>query len=38
VNGQFTVLSALGVVMVLTLVVLVMIAYKVGAKIGLKQD
>ncbi len=38
VNGQFTVLSALGVVMVLTLVVLVMIAYKVGARIGLKQD
>jgi iron(III) transport system permease protein len=38
VNGQFTVLSALGVVMVLTLVVLVSIAYKVGAKVGLKQD
>jgi iron(III) transport system permease protein len=38
VNGQFTVLSALGVVMVLTLVVLVSIAYKLGAKVGLKQD
>jgi iron(III) transport system permease protein len=38
VNGQFTVLSALGVVMVLTLVALVSIAYKVGAKVGLKQD
>jgi iron(III) transport system permease protein len=37
-NGQFTVLSALGVVMVLTLVVLVTIAYKLGAKVGLKQD
>jgi iron(III) transport system permease protein len=37
-NGQFTVLSALGVVMVLTLVVLVAIAYKLGAKIGLRDD
>jgi iron(III) transport system permease protein len=37
-NGQFTVLSALGVVMVLTLVVLVAIAYKLGAKVGLRQD
>jgi iron(III) transport system permease protein len=37
-NGQFTVLSALGVVMVLTLVVLVAVAYKLGAKVGLKQD
>lgn len=37
-NGQFTVLAALGVVMVLTLVVLVAIAYKVGAKVGLQQD
>jgi iron(III) transport system permease protein len=36
-NGQFTVLSALGVVMVLTLVILVTIAYKLGAKVGLKQ-
>src|SRR6476646_9828677 len=37
-NGQFTVLSALGVVMVLTLIVLVTVAYKLGAKVGLKQD
>lgn len=37
-NGQFTVLAALGVVMVLTLVALVAIAYKLGAKVGLKQD
>jgi iron(III) transport system permease protein len=37
-NGQFTVLSALGVVMVLTLVALVTIAYKLGAKVGLRQD
>ena len=37
-NGQFTVLSALGVIMVLTLVVLVTIAYKLGAKVGLRQD
>ena len=37
-NGQFTVLAALGVVMVLTLVLLVTIAYKLGAKVGLKSD
>ena len=37
-NGQFTVLAALGVVMVLTLLVLVIIAYKLGAKVGLKQN
>jgi len=37
-NGQFTVLSALGVVMVLTLVVLVTVAYKLGAKVGLRHD
>jgi iron(III) transport system permease protein len=37
-NGEFTVLSALGVVMVLALVVLVTLAYKVGAKIGLRHD
>jgi iron(III) transport system permease protein len=37
-NGQFTVLSALGVVMVLTLVVLVTVGYKLGAKVGLRQD
>jgi iron(III) transport system permease protein len=37
-NGQFTVLAALGVLMVLTLVVLVTIAYKAGAKVGLRED
>ena len=37
-NGQFTVLAALGVLMVLTLVVLVAIAYKAGAKVGLRDD
>ncbi len=37
-NGQFTVLAALGVIMVLTLVVLVTIAYKIGAKVGLRDD
>jgi iron(III) transport system permease protein len=37
-NGQFTVLAALGVVMVLTLVVLVTIAYRAGAKVGLRED
>jgi iron(III) transport system permease protein len=37
-NGQFTVLAALGVVMVMTLTVLVVIAYKLGAKVGLRQN
>ncbi len=37
-NGQFTVLAAIGVLMVLTLVVLVSIAYKAGAKVGLRED
>lgn len=37
-DGEFTVLSALGVVMVLTLILLVSIAYKLGAKVGLKQN
>ncbi|GAA1010273.1 iron ABC transporter permease [Acrocarpospora pleiomorpha] len=37
-NGQFTVLAALGVVMVLTLVVLVTVAYKLGAKVGLREN
>ncbi|HCA86253.1 MAG TPA: ABC transporter permease [Streptomyces sp.] len=37
-NGQFTILAALGVAMVLTLVVLVTVAYKLGAKVGLKQN
>jgi iron(III) transport system permease protein len=37
-NGQFTVLSALGVVMVLALVVLVTVAYKLGARVGLREN
>ncbi|MHB1343167.1 MAG: ABC transporter permease [Thermoleophilia bacterium] len=37
-NGQFTELAALGVLMVLTLVVLVVVAYKLGAKVGLRSD
>lgn len=37
-NGDFTVLAALGVAMVVTLMVLVSIAYKLGAKVGLQQD
>lgn len=36
-NGQFTELAALGVVMVVVLVVLVGVAYKLGAKIGVKE-
>lgn len=35
-DGNFTVLSALGVVMVLTLAALVAVAYKLGAKVGLR--
>jgi iron(III) transport system permease protein len=37
-NGEFNELAALGVIMVLALVVLVMLAYKLGAKVGLQQD
>jgi iron(III) transport system permease protein len=37
-NGRFTVLSALGVVMVLTLVVVVTVAYKLGARVGLRPE
>jgi iron(III) transport system permease protein len=37
-NGKFTILAALGVVMVAVLMVLVTIAYKLGAKVGLQQD
>ena len=36
-NGQFTELAALGVVMVVVLMLLVGIAYKVGARVGLKS-
>lgn len=37
-NGKFTILAALGVVMVVVLMVLVTVAYKLGAKVGLQQD
>jgi iron(III) transport system permease protein len=37
-NGKFTILAALGVAMVVTLMVLVSIAYRLGAKVGLQQD
>jgi len=37
-NGKFTVLAALGVVMIAVLMVLVSIAYMLGAKVGLQQD
>jgi iron(III) transport system permease protein len=36
-NGQFTELAALGVVMVAVLMVLVAIAYKLGAKVGIRE-
>jgi iron(III) transport system permease protein len=36
-NGQFTELAALGVVMVVTLIVLVFIAHKLGAKVGVRE-
>jgi iron(III) transport system permease protein len=36
-NGQFTQLAALGMVMVLTLVILVVLAARLGAKIGVKE-
>jgi iron(III) transport system permease protein len=36
-NGQFTELAALGVVMVAILVVLVAVAYKLGARIGVRE-
>jgi iron(III) transport system permease protein len=36
-NGQFTQLAALGMVMVLTLVILVVLATRLGAKIGVKE-
>jgi iron(III) transport system permease protein len=37
-NGQFTTLAALGVCMVVLLVVLVSIAYRLGARFGLQGD
>jgi iron(III) transport system permease protein len=36
-NGQFTELAALGVVMVVALIVLVFIAHKLGARIGVRE-
>jgi iron(III) transport system permease protein len=37
-NGQFTELSALGVIMVVVLVALVGVAYKLGAKVGVRES
>lgn len=37
-NGQFTLLAAMGVLMVLILVVLVFVAYRIGASVGLRTD
>ena len=37
-NGSFNVLAAIGVLMVLALVIMVTIAYKLGAKVGLRED
>jgi len=36
-NGQFTELSALGIMMIGALVVLVAVAYKLGAKVGVRE-
>jgi iron(III) transport system permease protein len=37
-NGSFNVLAAIGVLMVIALIVMVTIAYKLGAKVGLRED
>jgi iron(III) transport system permease protein len=37
-NGRFTLLAAIGVLMVAILVVLVLVAYRIGAGVGLKTD
>jgi iron(III) transport system permease protein len=37
-NGSFNVLAAIGVLMVLILMIMVTIAYKLGAKVGLRED
>jgi iron(III) transport system permease protein len=37
-NGNFTLLAAIGVLMVSILVVLVLVAYRIGAGVGLKTD
>ena len=36
-NGQFTELSALGIMMICALVVLVAVAYKLGAQVGVRE-
>jgi iron(III) transport system permease protein len=37
-NGRFTLLAAIGVLMVAILVALVLVAYRIGAGVGLKSD
>jgi iron(III) transport system permease protein len=37
-NGSSVIVAAIGVLMVFTLIVLVSIAYKLGAKVGIQQD
>jgi iron(III) transport system permease protein len=37
-NGSFNVLAAIGVLMVLALILMVTIAYRLGAKVGLRDD
>ncbi|KQZ11757.1 ABC transporter permease [Microbacterium sp. Root53] len=37
-NGSSVIVAAIGVLMVLTLIVMVSIAYKLGAKVGIQQD
>jgi iron(III) transport system permease protein len=37
-NGSFNVLAAIGVLMVLILLIMVTVAYKLGAKVGLRED
>ncbi|MDK3255419.1 ABC transporter permease [Blastococcus capsensis] len=37
-NGSFNVLAAIGVLMVLALMFMVTVAYKLGAKVGLRED
>ena len=37
-NGSFNVLAAIGVLMIIALIIMVTIAYKLGAKVGLRED
>jgi iron(III) transport system permease protein len=37
-KGELTTVSAIGVLLVLTLIVIVAIAYKMGSRIGLQED